>query len=242
MKKNILKLVIKIHYFKKIIFNKLKFLNLLYHYLRYKLLVSKKFDITKNINFDYKGSSKSTLFFKEELNKHKFVLEFGSGSSTLLYDDLKINFISIENDKSFFNYMKNKLINKSIIYYDFGPTYYYGKPVLFYFRKKRLLNVAKKFASSPILKILEKNIDNPLIFVDGRYRVLVCLYIYKFFYNSNLNFTLIIDDYVSRDYYFILENYFYIKKVGRFAVSSSLRFVEISEVDKQIELFSIDYR
>jgi hypothetical protein len=242
MKKNILKLVIKIQYLKKVIFNKFKFLNLPYHYLRYKLFVKKKFNITANINFDYKGSSKSTLFFKEELKKHKIVLEFGSGSSTLLYDDLKINFISIENDKSFYHYMKNKLINKSLIYHDFGPTYYYGKPVLFYFRKKILSNVAKNFASNSILKLLEKNIDNPLIFADGRYRVLVCLYVYKFFSCSNLNFTLVIDDYVDRDYYFILENYFYIKKVGRFAVSSSIKFVEMSEVNTQIELFSFDYR
>ena len=55
--------------------------------------------------------------------------------------------------------------------------------------------------------------------VDGRYRVLCCLYIFSFiqFYNLN-NIDLVLDDYKYRYEYHILEDIFDIQMIGRFGI------------------------
>ena len=60
-----------------------------------------------------------------------------------------------------------------------------------------------------------------LILVDGRYRVLCMLNIFKFLKENNLfNTCVILDDYKFRDYYHIVREYFEIKTVGRLGICS----------------------
>ena len=65
--------------------------------------------------------------------------------------------------------------------------------------------------------------------VDGRFRVLTCLYLYVFLRNKNLKFKVILDDYLDRKNYHIIEKFFHIERIGRFAVSEKLK--EIKEED-----------
>ena len=105
----------------------MKIYNLIVYILRYFSIISTKYKVSKKINF---GSTFSNKFFLRNLRKSKFYLEYGSGSSTLLAKSLNKDFISLELDKSFYNYLKfNKKINQ-LRYINIGPTKYFSFPKL----------------------------------------------------------------------------------------------------------------
>ena len=64
------------------------------------------------------------------LKRSKFYLEFGSGVSSLIAKKLKKKFITLELDKSFYNYLKSKNKISEIIHVDIGPTKYFSFPIL----------------------------------------------------------------------------------------------------------------
>jgi len=166
------------------------------------------------INF---GSYTANQFFKQKLRKSNFYLEYGSGNSTLLADKYNKRFISVEIDRSFYKYIQKKIKNqKSLIFKSFGITGDYSTPVLFKFRKYFLRSKAINYSSLIFDFKFKKTRD--LILIDGRYRVLCALKLHNFFLLKNKIPTIIVDDYINRDHYKILEKYFLIKKIGRMAV------------------------
>ena len=68
---------------------------------RFKNKFIKKIDFSPSRNIDF-GSKKANEFFKKTLRKSNFYFEFGSGNSTILAEEFKKKFISIELDKTFF--------------------------------------------------------------------------------------------------------------------------------------------
>ena len=129
---------------------------------------------------------------------------------------LKKNFLSIETDKSFYNFMKKKNI-KNIIYCNIGPTKYYSYPILPIFLIKPLVeNYGNKIE---IFYKKTKKIPD-LILIDGRFRVFVTLAVIKFcsLNNKKLNTVIIIDDFKDRKSYHILKNILKIKSVGRLGI------------------------
>ena len=87
-----------------------KLINFFIYLLRYFSILKTKYEVSGKINF---GSNQANNFFKKHLKKCKFYLEYGSGNSTILANKLKKKYVSIEADKSFFNYLKNE--KKSVI-------------------------------------------------------------------------------------------------------------------------------
>ena len=192
----------------------MKIYNLIVYILRYFSIISTKYNVKKKINF---GSKISNKFFQKNLKKSKFYLEYGSGNSTLLAKYYKKKFISIEADKSFYNYLKfNKKINQ-LRYVNIGPTKYFSFPILPLFLINNKINFycnfIKKFYS-------EKKVIPDLILIDGRFRVCVCLNIIKFLILKKVTkkIIIIIDDYRIRENYKILKKILFIKQIGRFGV------------------------
>ena len=78
-----------------------------------------------------------------------------------------------------------------------------------------------------ILKNLnfKMNFNNILILVDSRFRVLNCIYLYEFFKNKNIKFTIIVDDYFTygisinrKKKYSDIKKLFYSRQIGRFLI------------------------
>lgn len=190
-----------------------KITNFLIYILRYFSIINSNYEISSSINF---GSKTSNDYFKRLLKTSKSYLEYGSGSSTLLAKKLNKKFISIETDKSFYSFLKDKGINQ-VIYSDIGPTKYYSFPILpTYIIKKRV----KKYADQ--INSMSKNLKffPDLILIDGRFRVYVAIQVIIFcikniYYKKTI---IIIDDFKFRKEYHILKKLIKIKLVGRFGV------------------------
>lgn len=115
-----------------------KIINLSIYLLRYFSVIHTKYKISTEIDF---GSALSNDFFKKQLEKCKFYLEYGAGNSTLLANKLEKNYISIEADKSFFNYLRNDRGISKLKYINLGPTKYFSYPIFPYIliKKKKLI-------------------------------------------------------------------------------------------------------
>ncbi len=198
-----------------------KITNFLIYILRYFSIINSSYEISNSINF---GSKTSNDYFKRLLKISKFYLEYGSGSSTLLAKKLNKKFISIETDKSFYSFLKNKGIHQ-ITYSDIGPTKYYSIPILPSFIIKKKI---KKYARQ--INSMSKNLKffPDLILIDGRFRVYVAIQVIIFcIKNISYNkIVIIIDDFKFRKEYHILKKLIKIKLVGRFGV------IEITKKDK----------
>lgn len=215
------------------------FSKIIYSVLRYHGILGNKYNVSQNISFGYHEN----ILFEDLLGKSNFYLEYGSGSSTILAERKKKNILSVECDKGFYLYMRK--LSKNIKFKNIGYTDYYGhpiganEPIIFNVRKYFISNKAKKMCYEPLIYLNKNRIIPDLILIDGRYRVLCALYLYRFLINKKKhNFNLIIDDYKHRYRYHILSKFFKIKLVGRFGFSNEILPVDIREVKYWIEYFS----
>jgi hypothetical protein len=227
-----------LHYI-NIFFNKIGFFEipyLPYNILTYYNLTNKKFTINSTIGFGSIGNK----FFENKLLNCKLYLEYGSGSSTILADRQNVNYYSIESDKHFYRTLKKPLKSKNYFLKDFGIVKEGSTPVLWSYRKFFLRKRIKKYANDILQYLNEKNLIPDLILIDGRYRILCALYVYKFLRKRNCSSTVIIDDYTKRSYLHIVENFFGGQTIGRFGVFDKLK--EFKNIDKLIKIYSNDFR
>ena len=211
-----------------------------YHLFRYLNIIKIEYNISSNLSF---GKIESK-YFKNQLIKSKFYLEFGSGNSTVLAKNKKKNFVSVESDKNFYYYMINKISKKNFYFVDFGVVGFYSYPYFIKLSKK----MALKYSSKIFLNLKNKKIPD-LVLIDGRYRVLVGLFTYKYFLNNKKNFTIIFDDYfesnkfkINRKHYSILNEFFYIKKKGRFGIANKLKKRSSLYLQNKIDNYLLDPR
>lgn len=204
-----------------------------YYILRYYYLADKNLSINADINF---GTDENNEFFKNKLLNSKLYLEYGSGSSTILADKENVNYYSIESDKNFYTKLKKTIKGKNYLLKDFGLVTYGSRPVFFSYRKHFLKKKAKEYANDVLKELNEKNLIPDLILIDGRYRILCGLYVYKFLKDKNTNTTILIDDYAGRSYLHILEKLFRIEIIGRFGVCTQLKQYE--NLDNLIKIYS----
>jgi len=216
-----------------------------FHYLRYHNIINIDYKINGKLLF----GKKETKFFKKKLKQSNLYLEFGSGNSTIEAEKLNKNYYSIESDKNFYNYIIKKINKKKISFIDFGVVGFYSNPLKYNYNKFKISKKAESYCSNILKNFLKKKIYPDLILVDGRFRVLAALYVYKFFLNKKKNFTIIIDDYfekfnnvLGRKHYHILNKFFNIKKVGRFGVATTLSKKNSKILRKKINLYKFDYR
>lgn len=201
----------------------MKIYNLIIYLLRYFSIIVPNYKLSREINF---GSEKSNKFFKRKLKNCKFYFEYGSGSSTLLAIKYKKKFISLEADRSFYNYLKKYKDRREIKYTNIGPTKYFSYPILPFFLIKKKI---KTYVSYLKINFSEIKSAPDLFLIDGRFRVNVCLSIVKFLTIKKFKkkITIIIDDYKYRKSYKILEKIFKINLIGRFGVITLLNYKAI---------------
>ncbi len=211
----------------------------IYHYLRFNGFIKINYNTKGFIDFK---SNVANIFFKKKLKKSKIYLEYGSGNSTLVAQKLKKKVFSIESDPSFYRYLKKKINKDKNINYilkDLGIVSYWSVPLKFT-KMSILLKKANSY-SSDILDILKlKRITPDLVLVDGRFRVLVGLYLYNFFLKQKIKkkFTIIFDDFKTRPDYNILKKYFFISTKGRLGVTTKIKKNINSESDIKKYIFN----
>jgi hypothetical protein len=212
---------------------------LIIHTFRYFSIYNPDYKINLNLGFGIEEN----IFFKSELKKCELFLEYGSGKSTLMAIEYKKDFFAIESDKNFFKYMVTKIgFEKHLRFVDFGIVKFASIPIFFNFRKKKLSRLATKYNFDILEELSLKNKIPDFILVDGRYRVMSGIALYKFYKKNSKNFTIIFDDYSKRDFYIILDKLFYIKKLGRIGVSNGLKMVDDSEVERLLNIYVNDFR
>jgi hypothetical protein len=202
-----------------------------YNVLRYHGLIKIDYKVKAELDF---GSCAANKFFLDKLKRSKSYFEYGSGNSTLVAKKLKIFFISIESDRSFFNYLKFFNI-KNFKLIDFGYVYFFSVPIFFLLKKNKLKKVANIY-SETIVHSVKKIPD--LILIDGRYRVLCALKVYSFLTKYNHKSSLVIlDDFKNREKdYSIVKKIYHVKMVGRMAIMSPKRnFLNLKSLNKIYE-------
>lgn len=186
-----------------------------YNILRYYGFININYRVEAKVDF---GSYRANRFFLDKLKKSNSYFEYGSGRSTLVAKKLKKSFISIESDRSFFNYLK-KFDIKNYKLIDFGYVYFFSVPIFFFIKKEKLSKIANRYSESIFLTF--KKIPD-LILIDGRYRVLCALKVYFFLKKyKKKNTIVILDDFKNREKdYSIVKKMFHIKMIDRLAVMS----------------------
>tara|TARA_B110000093_G_C12863927_1_gene364637 strand:+ start:29 stop:682 length:654 start_codon:yes stop_codon:yes gene_type:complete len=188
-----------------------KIFNLLLYILRYFSVIKTAYTINNKIDF---GSKKSNLYFKKCLKSSKFYLEYGAGASTFFAKKNKKKFISLEADKSFYSFLKRNI--KQIKYLDIGPTKYFSIPLLPICIIKKKINYYSNYMTNIYNSL---GVIPDLILIDGRFRILTTLKIIRFLKKKKAkNITIIIDDYLVREYYKNIENIITVQLVGRFGI------------------------
>jgi len=196
------------------------------------------FDVPSTPHFD---SESTTMWFIEKLKRSKRYLEYGTGGSTYLAAQNKVNFICVDSDRFFLNSVKNKIKNSSFLnegeqkyyYADIGLTGPWGMPVTFIKPTRQRLELFKNY-SSPPEECQSKTFIPDLILVDGRFRVACALKIIKLLANEKA-WTLVVDDYFKRDQYKVIESFAKLDKyVGRMAVFKCALNFKPEDIDSSI--------
>ena len=178
-----------------------------------KLFFKKKIKLTKKINF---GNITTNSFFLDKLKKSKFYFEYGSGSSTLIANDLNKKFISIELDKKYYLELKKKIKNDQVKLFNIGPVGEFSYPI--FKLKKKIVN----YINSIDTYLSDEDYPD-LILIDGRFRIACCLNILKHIQKKSLKVLILLDDYEKRESYKILNKFFKIKSIGRMAILKALK-------------------
>jgi hypothetical protein len=163
----------------------------------------------------------------------KSVLEFGGGGSTVYANAAGIEIVSVESDHAFFCALHDTLIGCGIgggtrlIYADVGPTGKYGMPIFAIFRRD-LSVCGLRYVLAGYEAYSNRFAD--LIFIDGRWRVACCLFSRIIGWKLS---TLVIDDFEdARGYASLVCKYFHVRRVGRLAICTHKRDVDIVSLQR----------
>jgi hypothetical protein len=185
----------------------LKFLRIIdqnddFNFLMRKVFISNRFDGLSPVSMNGETLTKSLA----QITKSKCVLEFGAGSSTLLFAQSAKEVFSVESDRQFASHVEEELrmcglsSKAQILYANIGITKSYGQPVKFLklFYKHRYRQYTNIFFDNSSFAF------NPeIVFIDGRFRVWCALQSCARIQND---FLLIFDDYFSRSEYHVIES------------------------------------
>ncbi|MBC3621547.1 hypothetical protein [Vibrio metschnikovii] len=157
-------------------------------------------------DFDLTFTEECSQYLKKIYPKHKVILEYGSGGSTLLAAENGSLVITTETDSKWLIelmgvFQEKKLAGTIIpILVDIGPTKAWGYPV-----DDREIKNWLGYSNSSWSYLNTHDLHPSLILIDGRFRVA------SFFSacaNVRKTTTIIFDDYVEREYYHIVEKLF----------------------------------
>ncbi len=199
------------------------------------------FEVPSTPHFD---SETTTEWFVEKLKQSERYLEYGTGGSTYLAAKNKLSFICIDSDRFFLNAVKNKIKNDGFLeeekqiykYADIGLTGPWGMAVMLFKPSPARIESFKKY-SDPPQECQSRTFSPDLILVDGRFRIACALKIIRLLANVD-NWTLVVDDYVGRDHYHVIEQYAQLDKfVGRMAVFKRALDFSSENIDESIRYY-----
>ena len=200
------------------------------------------FDVPSEPHFD----EESTRYFRQELAKARNYLEYGSGGSTVLANQMVNNLVSVDSDASFLADVRKKLSQadrramSKLIHVNIGLTVDWGMPV---FRKptRRRVRRWEEYAKAPWRYFRTIGQQPDLILVDGRFRVACVLE--SLLSLSPLSETkILLDDYVGRPEYSVVEQFADVQLVGRMAVMQPRRLVDRIHVRRLVKQYCGDFR
>lgn len=208
-------------------------------------------------------SEEENIYFLGLLRSAKLYLEYGAGASTIVAGLQGVQTIVIESDPLFMSAVINKLAEKKVDQYVtpvtrrvglLGP---WGEPFISFLQPitpKRAL-MFRCYSEPPSLvnpplsskqchnsneKLWVDNLPD-LVLIDGRFRVACALKILNhFLQNSYVDYKIIVDDYVSRKQYHILEKFFAVdRKIGELASFSHKKGIDIDILHQTIKKFEL---
>lgn len=148
----------------------------------------------------------ATTRFKDVLAKATSYVEYGSGGSTVLASHLGVPTVSIENDARYAIAVRSVLAPSSsvdLVVINTGPTLEWGTPLIsrpaIFWRRVWL-----RYAEAPYSRTTK---SPDFILVDGRSRVACVLASARAAYQAETLALLMLDDYVERPSYHILEKW-----------------------------------
>jgi len=189
-----------------------------------------------------------TEYFEKRLREANTYLEYGSGGSTILAADLGKRVYSVDSDRVFITRVRealdrhapDKASNVSLLYSNIGFTREWGQPV---FRAPTPARLAKwrQYCEKPWVILKQAGHFPDLVLIDGRFRVACALRSLQHLVNRP-NATLIVDDYVGRDWYLEIERFGeMVEVVGRMAVFRP-KAVDPDEIEKSMQRYTADWR
>jgi len=209
---------------------------------------TRHFEISSQPHFDEAGIA----YFREQLQRTRTYLEYGSGGSTVLANQRVQMLVSVDSDAHYLAAVRRKLtadpaaLQEScraaakLIYANIGFTVDWGMPA--YTRPtSRRINLWKNYPLAPwrYFRSIEQQPD--LILVDGRFRV-ACVLESLLNLSPVGNTSILLDDYISRPHYNVVERFADLEMVGRMAVLHPRRVWDRSEARRLLEHYCSDYR
>jgi hypothetical protein len=202
----------------------------------------RKFDVPAEPRFD----PESARYFRNQLARARNYLEYGSGGSTVLANQMVTNLVSVDSNSGFLADVRRKLSEHDrramakLIHVNIGMTVGWGFPV---FQKptRRRVRRWEEYAKAPWRYFRTIGQQPDLVLVDGRFRVACVLE--SLLSLSPLSETqILLDDYVDRPEYAVVEDYADVEVVGRMAVLRSRRLVDRISVRRLVRQYCADPR
>jgi hypothetical protein len=191
--------------------------------------------------FDVEGDR----YFTTRLPKARIYLEYGSGGSTILAAKSGVRFKTVDSDPFFLRGVENKITsefgspNGEFIYCNIGMTKLWGFPIFTRLSVSRR-NRWKRYPLAPWLN-QDKSFLPDLVLIDGRFRVACALATIKYLTNK-VSFEILVDDYGDRPEFREIEKYAELTSMqGRMAVFKPKSAVNLDDIDRAIETYSLDY-
>jgi hypothetical protein len=205
----------------------------------------KGYDVPDMPHFD----SESTPYFIQKLSAATLYLEYGAGGSSILASKMGKNFVSVDSDSYFIASVKAKITRLEptpssghglFIHANLGLTEAWGVPVWTRPTKKRL-TAWRSYFTAPWVDNAER-FHPDLILVDGRFRV-ACALTSILHVTGNSDWELLVDDYEGRPHYTIIEQYANLEKmVGRMAVFTPKKDVDLDALQRSLDAYASDWR
>jgi hypothetical protein len=202
----------------------------------------RRFDVPTEPHFD----SESTAYFREQLSNARNYLEYGSGGSTVLANQIVTNLVSVDSDANFLADVKRKLEEKprramtKLIHVNIGLTEHWGMPV-FTRPTRRRVRRWNEYAKAPWRYFRTISQQPDLILVDGRFRV-ACVLESLLSLSPVSQTQILLDDYVGRPHYNVVEQFADLELVGRMAVMRPRRLLNRIEVRRLAGKYCADPR
>ena len=211
---------------------------------------TRRFDISSEPRLD----DASSIYFRERLAHTRNYLEYGSGGSTVLANRAVQILVSVDSDAHFLAAVRDKLAADDtvrepresrgavtrLIHVNIGPTVDWGVPALKRPTPRRV-RLWQAYPTAPwcYFRSIEQQPD--LILVDGRFRV-ACVLESLLNLSPLSNAQVLVDDYITRPHYHVVERFADLEMVGRMAVLRPKRLWDRSEARRVLHDYRTDYR